>query len=322
MSHLGVQVGSIYHHVSLLHWCKVSGVVKKLCDWQGPRVSSWGYWQRIALWNTHAPWPAWWSFIVVERFGHKEYWYSSSIGTHSSTEVLNTKSCVNTENCRLTSCWNWSKRERINQWEICGVDTWTSKYSTEHTSTDLLWVLYFFSWNIRSSQPIVFTSRRCSDDSLEATRIWQDILHVHVTVVSSLQGISFSQLEYDCLFSWENRSYTKKSWTMAGGQIAQHAPVEVIGHDPIHPDDHGPPEHDDIDLPDEHEMTRGDRKTMMTEWMILTGSTVRWSTTSISSISSSVESTSCKRAKSTATTVWQSWWNYWTCYAACCGWKF
>ena len=36
----------------------------------------------------------------------------------------------------------------------------------------------------------VFTSRRCSDDSLEARRIWQDIFHVHVTVVSTLQGIS------------------------------------------------------------------------------------------------------------------------------------
>ena len=46
---------------------------------------------------------------------------------------------------------------------------------------------------------------------LWARRIWQDILYVHVTVVSTLQGISCSYLEYDCLFNRDNRSNKKKS---------------------------------------------------------------------------------------------------------------
>ena len=115
--------GSTLEVSSCTFCCRVdesySRIVKKLCDGQETRTPpgrhTWSFWQWIALWNMHASWEHaswenWWTFVVVERFGHEEPWHSSSSETQSSTEVLNTKSCVNIENGRCTTCWNRSER--------------------------------------------------------------------------------------------------------------------------------------------------------------------------------------------------------------------
>ena len=67
--------------------------------------------------------PCCWEIWTEER------WHTSSCETHSSTEVLDTKSCVNVENDWSTTAWNGSKCERINKWEDCCFDTWSAEHS-------------------------------------------------------------------------------------------------------------------------------------------------------------------------------------------------
>ena len=123
---------------SLMFWCRIderfSRIVKKLCDWQDTRTSPgrypWRLWQWIALWSMHAAWKIWRTFTVVERFGHEKSWHSNSIETHSSTEVLNTKCCVDLENDRCTSCWIWSERETKKNQPIRALWHWYLDYKT------------------------------------------------------------------------------------------------------------------------------------------------------------------------------------------------
>ena len=140
-----VHTGSICLQDLLPHWCEAFQVCHKVRLLTRDRDFSWKIFLKILTMDCFVEHAcimrkAWRTLIVTERYWQEECWHSSSIGAHSSRQFLNTKSCVNFENDRFTSCWKRSERERINQREDCGVDTWTSEHSTrqqEHSEEEL-----------------------------------------------------------------------------------------------------------------------------------------------------------------------------------------